>query len=260
MLDVYNISNFSNVNIVDALDRIVSNDLADVINIPFEGCEPNPTLTDALVPIFARASVLGMTIEAPVFGGVNVCGFPNLEVAQTPADIPDVLAVGGSNAITSPKYTLVAESALPNSGGGVSIGIPLPDEQKPIPGMNATGRNVPDFVIAGEINGEGPTLSFNGFGPAPLVNNPAAGGMLAEIAQFSGHRLGAFGRTMYRAFSTFGYGSAFKDITRGCNGVINATNVCAIPGYDVTSGIGSVDATSLANLIQPAAMMKGAKR
>ncbi len=260
-LDIYEIPNLSNVNIVDGLDRVVSDDLADVIAISFAGCEPNPTFTDALIPIFAHASALGMTIEAPVFNGVNACGFANQEVPQTPADISDVLAVGASSTITSTTHTIAAETGLGISGGGVSIVVPVPAEQKHIPGVNPAGRNVPDFVIAGEIDGAGPAYSVYGYwvGGAPNVNAPAAGGMLAEIAQYSGHRLGAFGRTMYRAFEAFGYGGAFEDISLGCNGVIDAVNVCAVPGYDLTTGIGSVDATLLANLTKPSAM-NGANR
>ncbi len=258
-LDVYAVPSLTNGNIVDALDRVVSDDAADVINLSFAACEPNPTLTDALIPIVARASALGMTIEAPDFGGLNQCALGNQFVPEIPADIPEVIAVGGSSVITSTKHAVTAESALFESGGGVSVVVPLPDEQKRIPGVNPAGRNVPDFVIASEIDGVGPTLLIY-FTNVPNPNNPGAGGMLAEIAQYSGHRLGAFGRTMYRAFSTFGYGSAFEDVTRGCNGIVNAADVCAVPGYDLTSGIGSVDAMLLAELTQPSAMKRGASR
>jgi hypothetical protein len=50
-------------------------------------------------------------------------------------------------------------------------------------------------------------------------------------------------------FATNGYGAAFQDITVGCNTTIYDKPSCAKPGYDLTAGIGTIDAYQVGKLL-----------
>jgi hypothetical protein len=148
--------------------------------------------------------------------------------------------VGASNAIVS-GGKVVAQSAMSNSGGGISELFPTFAEQKRVKGVDPAGRNTPDMSVVSEINGNSASLYFeNSWGGNFLFTNAAPiASLVAEYKQMTGHRLGAFDRTLYRLFAKDGYQNGIVDITAGCNGVDHGAAVCAKPGYDITSGIGS---------------------
>jgi hypothetical protein len=70
--------------------------------------------------------------------------------------------------------------------------------------------------------------------------------MVAQIDQLKGGRVGLSGASLYGALSAHGYGPNnkpfFHDITQG-----GSYEYFAVPGFDLVTGIGSVDAWNLAS-------------
>jgi subtilase family serine protease len=239
----------------------VSDNIVDVVNTSFAACELDDTLELALEPVLAQGAAQGIAFEGVQFGTPTTCDYKGIDPIMVPGGDVNSLAVGASNAIADPSGALTAQSGLPASGGGVSLIVPLPAFQNGISGINPAGRNTPDLVLAGEVNSVGPSAYFtaeNFGGPSGppgwnggfvFANNAPAAGMLADLQQMVHHRLGAFNRTLYRLFGADGYGAAFSDITSGCDGLVGSTPLCARQGYDVTSGIGSVDVYRLGKLL-----------
>jgi kumamolisin len=247
----YEIPALSVSGILHGLERIVSDNKADVVNVPFAACENFTSLAYGGLPLIEQAAAEGIAFESVTFGGAAHCGFLGIAMPTFPADGPDGLAAGGDSTITDVTGAAIGISGYVGSGGGVSVIVPIPAAQKGVGGVTPGGRNVPDLTLPAELDGSGPSWNYESYwvGGNPNINAPAAGGMLAEFTQMTGHRLGAFDRTLYALFKTHGYGRAFIDITAGCNGTVGTTPVCAGPLYDRTSGLGSIDAYALGTLL-----------
>jgi subtilase family serine protease len=240
-LYVYQMPVYDNVDLLDAYTKVVSDNIVDVANISLSRAENNNIdMALSLVPIFQQGAAEGITFEDISFGGVNAGLVPDRAFPLIPADMADGIAVGAVNAIVS-GGKIVALSGMPDSGGGVSELFPVFKEQQGIKGVNPSGRNTPDMSVVSEINGNSASIYFeNGWnGNFLFTNATPIASLIAEYKQMTGHRLGAFDRTLYRLFAKQGYKNGITDITVGCNGVLHNKAVCAKPGYDITSGIGS---------------------
>lgn len=245
-LYIYEMAVFAGTFFVDALNKIVSDNIADVANTSLSTCESDtPNLALAIQPILKQGAAQGIAFEVPSFGNYTQCPIPDTLFPIVPADSQDVLAVSGTNAITDADGEIVAETAQHMAGGGVSAIVESFPAQRRIRGVDPTGRNTPDISIASEINGNGSSAFFSGgwFGGYLLpnfVNNIPSSSLLAEYQQMSHHRLGAFNRTLYHIFARHGYGDGIIDITAGCDGVYVGGPICAKRGYDITTGIGAI--------------------
>lgn len=99
------------------------------------------------------------------------------------------------------------------------------------------------------------STTFSGAGGTSAAT-PAFAGMLALVEQSTGSRLGQANNVLYSLASTQ-YSSAFHDVTSGDNAVVcaNGSSGCgsngfttgydAVTGYDLASGLGSVDAAAM---------------
>jgi subtilase family serine protease len=230
----------------DAYTRVVSDDLADVVNTSWGACDSSfVTLGLALEPVYAQGAAEGIAFEGVEFGAP--CGGWKKPLPMSPGDMADGLAVGGSYVTENTSLQILQQTALIGSNGGVSILVPVPVEQRRVAGVSPLGRNAPDLVIPVTINGAGASFAFDGtwIGGGAFVNNAPVAGLMATLQQMSGHRLGAFDRTLYTLFATKHYGSIFGDVTAGCSGSFGGAPICAKPGYDLSTGIGSVDGYQL---------------
>lgn len=244
-LYAYDMSAFTDLGLVDAYNQVVSDNVVDVVNTSLSRCEYDEVLLAlAVQPILEQGAAQGIAFESVSFGGVNVCGIPDVLFPLVPADSPDTLDVAGSNVIEDARGEVIAQTGMPGSGGGVSAIVPVFPEQQSIHGVDPSGRNVPDLSILSEVNGNGSSLYFaggwNGSFVGVYVNNAPMAGLLAEYQQMAHHRLGAVNRTLYHHFAKHGYGRGLIDITSGCNGTYLGAPVCGVRGYDLTSGVGSI--------------------
>jgi subtilase family serine protease len=244
-LYAYDMSAFSDLTFVDALNQVVTDDIVDVVNTSLSRCESDTVvLAIAIQPILEQGAAQGQSFETVSFGGVNACGIPDILFPLVPADSPDELDVAGSNVIEDAQGEIVAQTGMPGSGGGISAVVPVFPEQQKVRGVDPSGRNVPDISLVSEVNGSGSSLyiegGWNNSFVGVFVNNAPMAGLLAEYQQMARHRLGAVDRTLYTMFAKRGYDPSLIDIRSGCNGMYLGAAVCAKRGYDLTSGVGSI--------------------
>ncbi len=197
----------------------------------------------------------------------NDSTFPNTSVAL--------------NAPMSAKTNNASDNNIVGGGGGVSTVYPLPNWQDGL--GSGTFRNLPDvsflagngaygavWGICTNVDGAGAdcaagatgnNFNLTGVGGTSAAA-PAFAGMLALVEQKVGSRLGQADYVLY-ALAKTKYASVFHDVTVGDNSVncTAGTPGCAAnsksydfltgynagTGYDMASGLGSVDATQLAN-------------
>jgi subtilase family serine protease len=241
-LYIYEIPTFTNANITDAYNTAVSNNKVDSVNSSFGGCEEliGAKTATAWGAIVEQGAAKGITFHASSGdSGGSLC--PNL-----PASIPYVVAVGGTALTVGTGGSWVAETAWSSSGGSISQVFARPSWQAKVAGTIDRGRNVPDIAFdADPYTGFALYYSaswntdYNPIGGTSL-SSPILGAAIAQINQFKNSRLGAGPAALYGVFASTGYGTAaapyFHDIVEGSNGPYDAA-----PGYDLVTGIGSLD-------------------
>jgi subtilase family serine protease len=196
-------------------------------------------------------------------------------VTSWPDSDPLVTGVGGTqlhvNAqgqLTAPTvwndtYSQVTnEFAIGNAGpnplaggGGTSILFSRPAYQDGVQDIVGGRRGVPDISMSGACNGSVDT--YGTFGGAPSGWTPACGtsegtplfaGIVALADQVAGHSLGLINPALYQLSARHAPG--IVDVTSGNNTVSfsqgghqhTVPGFSARPGYDLASGVGTVDA------------------
>jgi kumamolisin len=179
-ITLYNLRDLSDATIMDGLNTINSDNVADVVSMSFGAPEADylPAnnggtsfvyLIDMEDTLFLQGTTQGISFVAssgdhgaiPLVGAAQT---PTLS-AETPASDPYVVGVGGTNLVTtfvsaSNDSAYVSENANfdtePNgevwgSGGGISVIFAKPMYQNKVPTQSATARTVPD--VAGHMGG-----------------------------------------------------------------------------------------------------------
>jgi subtilase family serine protease len=140
-------------------------------------------------------------------------------------------------------------------GGGKSIIFSRPAYQNGVRSVVGDQRGVPDISMSGACNGSVDT--YGTFGGAPAGWSPACGtseatplfaGIVALAAQVARHSLGVINPALYRLSAEHARG--IVDITSGNNTVSfsqgghehTVHGFSAQPGYDLVSGVGTVNA------------------
>ena len=141
-------------------------------------------------------------------------------------------------------------------GGGKSVIFTRPWYQSRASGVVGTRRGVPDISMSGACNGAVDMYqSFPGqtVGWYPTCGTseatPLFAGVVALADQVAGHPLGLINPALYK-MSAAGPSSGIVDVTRGNNTVSftqggklhTVTGFSARPGYDLASGVGTVNA------------------
>ncbi len=170
----------------------------------------------------------------------------------------------GSNAVTyASALSYIPEAAWNQSaamsggsqlwatGGGASRMYPKPSWQTG-PGVPADGhRDVPDLSLSASTH-DGYLVSLNGqfwvYG-GTSAPTPALGGLMALVVERAGKRQGNANPALYAlAAKQANAGPAvFHDVTSGNNSVPGQSGFGSGAGYDLATGLGSVDATMLVN-------------
>jgi subtilase family serine protease len=171
---------------------------------------------------------------------------------------PWVTQVGGTVlTLQSGKYS---ETGWKGSAGGPSRLFPEPDWQTG-PGVPQNhARNMPDIALNAAC--ETPyAVYFNGSSGnmcGTSASAPTFAGIIADIEQAAGQRLGFLNPTLYSLASSDP--SVYHEITSGCslrqpnpNDKATKTGYCAGPGWNFVTGWGSIDAARLATHLAPRA-------
>jgi pseudomonalisin len=234
---------------VDAYNMIVDNNLDASINSSFGTCE-STLLALAFAEIFKQGLAQGQTFHAATGDSGTETKCSGVGV-NTPADTPYGVAIGGTLLTTDSNGNWKSESywhgdATSAGGGGVSTVFAAPSWQTNA-GLKYTGRAIPD-------------LSFDAAGGSPesvviggtwkvawgtSLASPIFGACIVElVSQYGARPEYPFDSSLYLEWSIFGYKyqnqTLAHDITTGTPYGILVPG----PGYDLATGIGSLDCTN----------------
>jgi uncharacterized repeat protein (TIGR01451 family) len=265
---------------------IVNHNLAPVMSVSFGSCESMMGSSENVFfnNLWSQAAAQGITVFVSTgdagAAGCNIgsdttgSGRAVNGLASTPYNVAvggtqfnegngsywnAVNAVDGTSALSYIPETAWNESAgvaggsgLWATGGGASSRYAKPLWQT-APGVPIDGkRDLPDVSLAAaghdgyRVRTQGGWSVFGG----TSASSPSFAGLMALVVQKTGQRQGNANPRFYQLASAQ-YGSAgtavFHDTTAGNNSVPGVTGYAAAAGYDLATGLGSVDAVALVN-------------
>jgi subtilase family serine protease len=182
----------------------------------------------------------------------------SLIVAGAPASAPSGVAVGGTELNVRNDGSYFGEDYWDDSlltgvgGGGVSMLFPLPKYQAKVAGINPSGRNIPDVSFDGDVDTgmalyvQGQWFDTGAVGGTGL-SSAIFGACAAEAEQMAGHRLAAMTATLYHHWLKKGFGSPGRPLGHDIYGGVAFPPLAPLPGYDLATGIGSLDCFNAAH-------------
>lgn len=261
-LDIFDALSLDDSDLIVTYDQFV-NSTDKAASASFGGCTALEELSGELPTedgIFATAALQGQTIFASsgdtgtgcegVENGVPA-GVPGTEY---PASSEYVIGVGGTSLITTPANLYQGEIPWAGAGGGLE---PFETEGSWATSVATTStvtgiRSVPDISMDADPNVSGADVTVGGateiIGGTSLAS-PMALAVWARIESNNGEKYGFAGPVLYKEFgddNTAGPLGRPGDLTQtvgGFNDIQVGTNVGypAAPGYDLASGLGSLD-------------------
>jgi subtilase family serine protease len=267
--------------------QVIDNNSADILSDSFILCEQQagPTYSQFLGTLWAQAAAQGISVVvASGDSGAAGCDSRMSAMAVGPPAVnaecatPYNVCVGGTQfldgnsqnaywsfsnrgATMASAISYIPEGGwnesgsgtLDASGGGPSLVWPKPSWQV-APGVPAdNARDTPDVALSSAAHDgylifahSGTLLSVLGTSAA----TPSFGGIMALVVQKTGRRQGNPNPVLYGlAFQQYqGQTSpVFHDIAVGDNTVPGLSGFACTPGYDLVTGLGSVDAAALVN-------------
>jgi subtilase family serine protease len=278
-----------------AENDVINSGVGDVFSQSFGTPEPNlggPAAVEALrfayrnayrhhVTMLAASGDSGAT--GPTLTGTSF----DRRVVYWPASDPLVTGVGGtelhlaaSGRRTSPDTVwndnanpVVQKLAGPEylwaGGGGLSAVFGRPWYQDPVRGITGQQRGVPDVAMSASLSGA--VLAYESFTGAPGRWGPGGGtslasplfaGVVAIADQYAHARLGLINPALYALDRRHAPG--LVDVTQGNNTVsftadgttVTVDGFPALRGYDLASGVGTVDAARLVPELARAALRR----
>ena len=272
-LYIYDTTSLTDSDVAFAYNHWVHDDVARLGNSSFGECEAFPYLDGAMLvddQLFLMGAVQGQTMfvssgdtgsacPVAVNTGVGGTGVPGVSY---PAASPYVVAVGGTTLVTNPDGTYLGETSWNGGGGGVSAFEYQPFWEVGIqPASNSTtaglgvARGIPDIAMDADPN-TGADVWINGkmtiIGGTSLAS-PLAMGVYSRLQSAHGNALGFAAIPLYNIYRNYGSPTqlsggppptqlrgGYHDILSGDNGAFTA-----LPGYDYTTGMGSLDITQM---------------
>lgn len=248
---LYTATTLSDANLTTAYNKVVSDNLAKVINVSLGECETSAKSSGTEASndqIFQAAVAQGQTfsVSSGDSGSYECGGSTNQQ--SYPAVSPYVMAIGGTT-LSSSGGTWVSEtawscsgpstcpqSASGGTGGGVSSTEAAPSWQTSAGVLTTAGkRGVPD-VSFDAAPSSGALILVNGsnvqIGGTSLAA-PLFTGFYTRIQAAHGNSLGFPASTLYAGAAS--NPSWFHDVTSGSNGGYSAG-----PGWDYVTGYGSL--------------------
>ena len=266
----------SDQDLTDALNYALDHDLGDVVSMSFGESEAflaNPDGLDIVQgwqDAFAKARRKHVTLfvsSGDQGSDTQGLGFQNV---SWPSSSPLVTSVGGTNlkfgtatkADPNGSYQseMVWNDGFGAGGGGMSILMAEPDYQSDnvSRAVNRTlhgHRGVPDVAYNGGVVG-GVIAAWSAVIPGAFfifggtsAGAPQWAGIVADINQARGRRLGFMNKKLYRLGGGGSLGNLFHDITVGDNSFGGVPGFPATPGYDLSTGWGTPNFGKLGALL-----------
>ena len=255
--------------IVSAENYVINHNIGDVISQSFGATEetfPSPVSIQLLRGAFLNAALH----QVPVLAGSGDYGATDYELNLTdlypmpvnswPSTDPLVTSIGGTQLILDDAGNRLSPDVVWNdgygaSGGGVSSVFTRPLFQLGVRSLTGRWRGTPDISLSAAVDGS--ALVYLSFIPGGagyyLVGGtseatPEFAGIVAMATQVAGHRLGLLGGKLYSLSRR-----NFVDVTSGDNSfgpfqnsdgnTYTVVGYPALPGYDLASGLGTLDAS-----------------
>jgi subtilase family serine protease len=257
--------------IVKAENYVINHNLADVITQSFgatEGTFPSKASLLNLRSAFINAAahhvtVLGASGDAGATDyQLNGSDLYTSPVNSWPSSDPLVTSVGGTqltldNAGNRLSPDVVWNDGYGAGGGGVSSVFSRPDFQDSVRKVVDGRRGTPDISLSAAVDGA--VVFYYSFLPGHVgyhlvggtsESSPEFAGIVALADQVAHHRLGQINGRLYDLLQSHSHG--LVDVTTGNNTFgpfVNSDNVTytvvgynAGRGYDLASGVGTIDA------------------
>jgi len=206
-----------------------------------------------------RAALKGITIT--VAAGDNGAGDGwrgKKQVVDQPAGLKYFTGVGGTQLILKPDGTYGSEKVWSGNGatgGGRSLKTPVPDYQEGVKmpdNMNNPafkGRGVPDIAANGDPRSGWNTFTDDGVQAigGTSASAPAEAVAAAVVSQGTGKPTGFWNPTLYRLGKS--NPEVYRDVTIGNNTDEGVKGYSAGPGWDATTGWGSVNISKMIDVV-----------
>jgi subtilase family serine protease len=272
--------------IVQAENYVIEHDLGQVISQSFSATEqsfPNAASILSLRSAYESAATHGVTV-LDAAGDEGVAGedlegaFYKHRTVSWPSSDPLVTSVGGTalhldeeGQRTEPDTVwneLLGESTIAGAGGRSHV-FERPEYQELVNTHSGKWRATPDISMSAAVNGgvlvyssypttvpyepEPGTFSIAG---GTSVATPLASGVVAIADQIAGHGLGEINPRMYQLYTE--EKSGIVDVTSGNNSfveeeegnpVLTIKGYEAKHGYDMASGLGTLDGFAFAHAL-----------
>ena len=257
--------------IVKAENFVIDHELGDVISQSFGATEetfPSPHSIFGLRSAFKNAAEHGVTVlgasgdQGATDFQLNLNDLYTMRVNSWPSSDPLVTSVGGTMLTLDNAGNRLAPDVVWNDGygaggGGVSAIFERPEFQDRVESVVGDHRGTPDVSLSASVDGA--VIMYYSFVPGRvgyhLVGGtseatPEFAGIVAMAAQLADRRLGKLGERLYALHKR-----GIIDITQGNNTFGPFTNsdgitytvqgYSAAPGYDLASGLGTIDGARL---------------
>lgn len=265
---IYQTPSLTDQDIALEYNKWVTQHLAKIGNSSFGGCEFGPYLDGSMVimdEILMQGAAQGQTmfVSTGDSGGFCGVGVPNgvpagAPFTEYPASSPYAMAVGGTDMFTNNDGTYAGETAWEAGGGGFSQFEYQPYWESPAQPVASTGavsmRGLPDIAAdaaleTGAAVWQGSSEYLTG---GTSLASPLQAGIWARVESTHNSHLGFGPVRYYNAYnaSTPGAIAAGPPPTRPYgpfHDVLSGSNVTysALPGFDYTTGMGSIDITKM---------------
>ena len=265
--------------IVKAENYVIDHHLADVISQSLAAAENSFPSKKSLLDLRSayknayrhHVTVLGAAGDwgASSPSDVSESTYYTHRVANWPASDPLVTAVGGlALHLNAAGQRLLPDNVwnensllgAPVAGGGADSSVfGRPSYQKGVASVVGDHRGVPDVSMSASVDGGALVYwSFPGLPPAYYIiggtseATPLFAGFVGVADQLAGHPLGLLNPALYKLAAK--HAAGIVDITTGENTVSFVQNgkeytvpgFVAGPGYDLASGLGTIDGAKLA--------------
>jgi len=250
----------------NAMVHVIQNDLASVMSLSLDNTEANfPSLRPfhrAILGAGQPGTLVTIVAATGDYGAANLNTDGTLyRTPQVgwPASDPLVVAVGGTRLGAQPSSAPVAPAtSWPDSNGGRSTVFARPSFQRTVAGVAGRWRAVPDISLtASPKSGLEMYTTASSAGAAPgddwsinygaSLATPLFAGIVALADQAAGRPLGPLNPLLYQLAAQHdpgiidvqGPGNTFR------RGRLTVRGYPAGPGYDLVTGLGTIDAAKL---------------
>ncbi|MFE4970544.1 S8 family serine peptidase [Kitasatospora sp. NPDC056651] len=183
------------------------------------------------------------------------------KVNSWPSSDPLVTSIGGTQLTLDDSGKRTAPDKVWHDtsgagGGGVSGIFERPWYQTGVANVTGNHRGTPDISMSAAVDGA--AWTYESYDPTSVgwhltggtsEATPLFSGVVALADQLAGHRLGQLNWRLYGMNLLPSQWSGIVDVKEGDNGWGGVTGYNATPGYDLASGLGTIDAAKFVHAI-----------